>query len=145
MKKIILTTMVCLFLSLNGYAQAISLDKFFAHYAEQDRFSYVFYGNEKDLSYAHRFPDNFRGEVSSLNFIKSLYCRALSEETPEEFITNLKGVLMKENFVLVKSIKSNKNRSETYQKKTDSDFEQVTLIVSGSSIQVRWESGKLKK
>ena len=144
MKKNIFTIIAFLFLSLSGYAQKSQLENFFNHYSEQDNFSYVFYGSGKDLNLAHRFPDEFRGEVSSMNFIKSLFCSSLGEETPEEFITKLKGILGKDNFILVKSVKNKKNRVETYQKKTDSDFEQVTLMVSGKLVQVRWESGKLK-
>jgi hypothetical protein len=144
MKKNLFAIIAFFFLSFAGYAQQSQLEQFFNHYAEQDNFTYIFYGSEKDLNKAHRIPDEFRGEISELNFTKSLFCSSLKEQTTKELITSLKSVLEKENFTMIKSIKNNKNRTETYQKKTENNFEQVTLIVAGSSFQVRWESGKLK-
>jgi len=143
MKKIIFATIACLFISLAGYAQISSLDKFFDRYAKMDEFTYIYYGNE-DPRFPCMNPFEFRGRVDHLHFVKSLYSKKLREESPEEFLTSLKRILNTENFVLTQKVKSNnKTRTETYQKETDKNIEHVNITVNGSSIQVRWVSGAL--
>jgi hypothetical protein len=145
MKKIIFTAIAFLFLSLTGYAQITTLDKFFNHYSEQDQFTYIFYGGSKELNKTQRIPESFQGEAKSLNFVKSLSSLELKGEALKEFVTSLKEVLTAEKFEIVKSIKNGHNRTETYLKRIENEeISEVLLIASNTNLYVRWTSGKLK-
>jgi hypothetical protein len=139
MKKIIFTAIAILFLSLTGYAQITTLDKFFEQYAEKEEFTYVFNGQGKCLMKC--LPNDLKKELSSVYFTKHLSCR----ETSNELIKQLKEILKTEKYELVQKIKNECQNSETYQKKSENkDFEQVTLVSNQVRTSVRWISGKLK-
>jgi len=146
MKKIILTTITILFLSFVGYAQISSLEKFFDNYAEHELFTYIYDGGTKNLNSQYNFPETFRGEAQSINFIKTLTCQKLKGDALTEFVTSLKSVLKSEKFELIRSIKTDKSRNETYLKKIEKEeIVGVSLMVTGTNIFVRWTSGKLKE
>ena len=140
MKRVILTTAACLFLSVVGYAQGTSLESFFNHYSEEDGFTYVYTG-KKDKHY-----DSYSQKPCSLKFSKVLSCDKVSNN----FVESLKAILIKQNFELVKKIKSDSEISETYRIELDGkEFEEVRLvvtglIVTGTKVHVRWVSGKVK-
>jgi len=138
MKKIILTTIACLFLSSIGYAQNSALDKFFDQYAELEGFTYVH--NSKGKCLYKCLPSDLKKELSSVKFSKHLCCK----DSDSKLFSELKEILKIENYELVKKIKNNSYSSETYQKVSENkDFEQITIIAA-STVQIRWISGKLK-
>ena len=134
MKRVILTTAACLFLSVVGYAQG-TLESFFDHYSEQGGFTYV-YTVKKDRGF-----DSYTQKPCSLKFSKTLSCDTM----PTAFVDRLKDLLIKRQFELVEKVKTDSNRSETYRiESEEKEFEEVKLIVTGTRIYVRWVSGKLK-
>jgi hypothetical protein len=139
MKKIIFTTIACLFISFFGYAQTSSLDKIFDHYAEKEEFTYVFNGKGKCLFRC--LPTELKRELSSVSFVKQLSIRDLDSELIKKF----QEILLKEKYELVQKIKNECSNTEIYQKKSENkDFEQVTLIANQMTTSARWISGKLK-
>ena len=139
MKKIILTTIVCFFLSLIGYAQNSSLDKFFDKHAESEGVIYIFNGDGKCLYKC--LPADLKKVLNSVKFSKQLSSR----EFDTGIIKELKKLLMNENYELTKRIKNDRTNLETYQKISENnDFEQITLATTSSTAQIRWISGKMK-
>ena len=140
MKKIIFTTIACLFLSFVGYAQNTSLNHFFNQYADLEDFTYIFNGKGKCLYKC--LPADLKKELSRVNFTKMLSRR---EEMDKKIISDLKEILNKENYELVQKIKNQCQSSETYQKKSENkDFEQITIMANPVQTSIRWISGKLK-
>jgi hypothetical protein len=140
MKKIIFTTIACLFLSFVGFSQNTSLNHFFNQYAELEGFTYIFNGKGKCL-YKY-LPADLKKELSSVNFTKMLSNR---QDSDSKLINNLKEILNRENYELVQKTKSDFSLSETYQKVSENkDFEQITIIANLAQISIRWISGKLK-
>jgi hypothetical protein len=76
----------------------------------------------------------------SVTFVKTLKC----EFSQKDFLNNLREILKKQEFELVKKIKNDDRSSETYIKETNNgDIEHVEIIV-GEHIFVRWTSGIAK-
>jgi len=139
MKKIILTTIVCFFFSLIGYAQNSALDKFFDKHAESEGTIYIFNGDGKCLYKC--LPADLKKALSSVKFSKQLS----SKEFDTGIIKELKELLMNENYELTKRIKNDQTNLETYQKISESNyFEQITLTTTPVTAQLRWISGKMK-
>lgn len=139
MKKIILLSIACFFFSQIIHAHGSSLESFFNHYAEQDGFTYIYHGGGKAL--LGNIPSDKRKGLGSAKFIKNLS----SSNAPADFISNLKEILLKQKFELVKMVKDDRSRIETYQKESnDKDFDDVTIIINDTNIFIRWISGTAK-
>jgi hypothetical protein len=137
MKKIIFTTIACLFLSLVGYAQNSSLDQFFNQYAESEGFTYIFYSKGQ----CGWIPKDLKRELSSVKFTKLLSCRELDMVQINQF----KEILSQDKYELIRKTKTDGTNSETYQKISENkDIEQVTFYSTPKTTQIRWISGKLK-
>jgi len=140
MKKIIFTTIACLFLSFVGFSQNTSLNHFFNQYADLEDFTYIFNGKGKCLYKC--LPADLKKELSSVNFTKML---SRCQEMDKKIISDLKEILNKENYELVQKIKNQCQSSETYQKVSENkDFEQITIMANPAQTSIRWISGKLK-
>jgi len=147
MKKIIFLSIACFFFSQVIHAQGSSLENFFNHYAEKDGFTYIYQKGGKDL--LGKIPSDIKKELRSATFIKSLSCNnAAADLLPADFLSNLKDMLLKQNFELVRMVKSDGSRIETYQRVSDhKDFDDITIIITGiknPNIFIRWISGTTK-
>jgi len=137
MKKIILTSVTCLFLSSIGYTQGTSLESFFNHYSEQKGFTYIYDGRENRVkSYAARYEK----QLKNVKFSQTLIC----DTVPTDFVENLKEILKKEGFELVQKTKDDKSRIETHQRVLDEDFDEVKFVVYDTKIHVSWVSGRAR-
>jgi len=149
MKKFILLSLFCCFLSQVTLAQFSSLEEFFKHYSEKDGFTYIYHGRAEASDYRCLPHDVSRYyEPEGVQSMKVLgYEKPINDLSSNVITNNLKELLRQLNFELIKKLSCNNSNTEIYQKiNENNNLITVKILIYGARKQtyIRWVSGTAK-
>ena len=143
MKKVILTTVACLFLSGIVYAQTPFLETFFESHAKQDGFTYIYAGK---LFMNVNIPNNVKEMFGDIKYVKMLTYEKGNSQKLKSIRTQLSGIMRADSFELILKVEEIGEILEIYFKEPTKKDDGNVLVLMGDGIDLTiiWVNGVLK-